>query len=71
MNIEKGLTRIYIVLSVLWAIFCLFVSFSIAFSISDIQGFLISVVCGFFIGIILPIIIYKIIKWIVNGFKEE
>lgn len=57
-NLEKGLKRIYIVLSVLWAVFWVF----IAITDKSIESAI--------IGIILPIIVYFVFDWIVKGFKE-
>ena len=57
-NFEKGLKRIYIVLSALWAVFWVF----IAITDKSIESAI--------IGIILPIIVYFVIDWIVKGFKE-
>lgn len=57
-NFEKGLKRIYIVLSVLWAIFWVFVA------ITD-KSFIPAL-----IGVVLPIFVYFILDWIIKGFKE-
>ena len=58
MNYKKGFNRIYIVLSVLW---CLFWSF-IAFTDQDIVSAV--------IGVLFPVIMYLVITWVVNDFKD-
>lgn len=58
MNYKRGLTRIYIVISAMWALFWLF----IAYADKSIESAL--------FGIIPPILIYLIIFWIIKGFKE-
>ena len=56
MNIKEGLKRIYIVISVFWFLFCLFVGMA-----DKHIGTILA-------GIFLPIIIYFILVYIVQGF---
>lgn len=59
MNIKRGITRIYIVLSIVWAIFWLFIGIADNQIIPSIIG-----------GVVTPIIIYFVALWIIKGFKE-
>lgn len=63
MNIKKGLTRIYIILSVFWFLFCLMLVFCDFPCLANILS-------GLSIGVLVPIIIYYVILWVVKGFKE-
>lgn len=58
-NFKKGLTRIYILFSILWGIFWLIVA------ISDKD------LLSLFVGLILPVIVYFTIVWIVKGFLNN
>ena len=62
MNIQKGLTRIYIILSVFWFLFWLMLVFC------DFPC-LANILFGLFIGVLVPIITYYVILWIVKSFK--
>lgn len=58
MNIKEGIKRIYIVLSVIWFLFWTLIA------ITDKSLF------SFFIGLLLPLILYFILKWIIQGFEN-
>ena len=58
-NFKEGLTRIYILFSILWGIFWLIVA------ISDKD------LLSLFVGLILPVIVYFTIVWIVKGFLNN
>ena len=58
-NFKEGLTRIYILFSILWSIFWLIVA------ISDKD------LLSLFVGLILPVIVYFTIVWIVKGFLNN
>lgn len=59
MNIKEGFKRIYIVLSVIWATFFIFIGFV------DNEMFF-----SLIIGVLIPIVIYFVVKWILKGFEN-